>query len=193
MEGWAIDMAGLTILAPNYKLLQSVAQRVLCWAGTGLRNRVQVNTSTTPVTSIFVPELLVLALGPLSLRDNGPDITAGYVAGNNFTFFAANGEATFQDPGTCALLIQPPEIIDFVVTNAVLLETELTYDNSAAGNGVFVDWGDGVVEDLSGDPNGTFPHTYPLSGVYTVQVIDAGDDTNLSVFQVAVPENAFVN
>jgi hypothetical protein len=186
-------MAGLTIFVPNYKLLQSVAQRVLCWAGPTLRNRVGVDTSTTPVSSIFVPELLILTLGPLELRDSGPDVTAGYVAGSSITFFASNGEATFQDPSTCALLSVPPQILDFVVTNAALLEVELTYDMSAAGTGVFVDWGDGFIEDLSGDASGTFPHTYPLSGVYTVVVTDASDDTNFSRFQVAVPEIATVN
>jgi hypothetical protein len=183
---------GLTIAVPNYKLLPAVAQRALCWAGPALRGRIGINSHNTAVAAVTIPDALILALGPLELKEGGVDVTAGFAAGQNVFVATNNGDATFINTNNCAgAPATPPQILSFVVVTG--LDVELTYDNSAAGTGVFVDWGDGVIEDLSGDAAGTFPHTYPLSGVYLVQVIDAGDDTNVSIFHVAVPQSPNVN
>ena len=101
-------MAGgsLTITVPTYAALQSVAQRVSCWAGgttaSGTANNRQIQIlSNTP--AIVIPEAL-FSIGALALEPGGTDLLSGYVPGTNITFNANNGtvDITWGD-GTSTL------------------------------------------------------------------------------------------
>lgn len=184
-------MAGgtLTITVPTYAMLQTVAQRVMCWAGgiAGINNtrRIQIK-STTP--AIVIPEAL-FSIGALTLEPGGADLFAGYVAGTHITFAANNGTTASQNPNTCAADPAQAPIINTVTMNVGgnPLVITLDYTNFAAAGTVNITWGDGT-STLGAAEAAAVNHTYPYRpGVFTVRVTDASVATDFVETQVYLP------
>lgn len=182
-------MAGgsLTITVPTYAALQTVAQRVTCWAGgvAGYNNQRQIQIkSTTP--AIVIPEAL-FAIGALVLEPGGADLLSGYVAGTHITFAANNGTAAYQNPNTCAASAAQPTITTIAMNvGGNPLAITLNYTNTSAGT-VDITWGDGT-STLGAAEAGAAAHTFPYRpGMYTVRVADASVPATYIETQVYVP------
>jgi len=182
-------MAGgsLTITVPIYAALQTVAQRVVCWAGgvAGINNVRQIQIkSTTP--AIVIPEAL-FSIGALVLEPGGADLLAGYVPGTHITFAANNGTAAFQNPNTCAADAAQP-VITTIAMNVGGNPLAITLNYTNTGNGtVDITWGDGT-STLGAAEAGAAAHTFPYRpGVFTVRVADASVPATFVQTQVYVP------
>lgn len=187
-------MAGgsLTITAPNYAMLQQVAQRVVCWAGgTGnynLQSQIQVRIAN-PIPAVLVPESL-FSIGALVLEPGGANLLAGYVAGTHITFAANNGLAAGQNPNTCPAISATPVIINSFATNvgANPLAITMDYANFAGAGTVNVTWGDGTTTAGAAESNAALAHTYPYQpGSFTVRVTDASDATQFTETTITIP------
>ena len=182
-------MAGgsLTITVPTYAALQTVAQRVVCWAGgvAGINEVRQIQIkSTTP--AIVIPEAL-FALGALTLEPGGADLFAAYVPGTHITFAANNGTAAYQNPNTCAASAAQPTITTIAMNvGGDPLAITLNYTNTAAGT-VDITWGDGT-STLGAAEAGAAAHTFPYRpATFTVRVADASVPATFIETQVYVP------
>ena len=182
-------MAGgsLTITVPTYAALQTVAQRVMCWAGgvAGINNTRQIQIlSSTP--AIVIPEAL-FSIGALVLEPGGSDLLSGYVAGTNITFAANNGTAAYQNPNTCAASAAQPTITTVAMNvGGNPLAITLNYTNTANGT-VDITWGDGT-STLGAAEAGAAAHTFPYRpGTFTVRVADASAPATYVETQVYVP------
>jgi hypothetical protein len=180
-------MGSLTITVPTYAALQTVAQRVTCWAGgvAGINNQRQIQfKSTTP--AIVIPEALA-AIGPLVLEIGGTDLWAGYVPGTNITFAANNGTATYVNPNTCAASPAQPLITTIAMNvGSNPLAITLNYTNTGAGT-VDITWGDGT-STLGAAESGAAAHTFPYRpATFTVRVADASVPATFVETQVYVP------
>jgi hypothetical protein len=180
-------MGSLTITVPTYAALQTVAQRVTCWAGgvAGINNQRQIQIkSTTP--AIVIPEALA-AIGPLVLEIGGTDLWAGYVPGTNITFAANNGTATYVNPNTCAASPAQPLITTIAMNvGSNPLAITLNYTNTGAGT-VDITWGDGT-STLGAAESGAAAHTFPYRpATFTVRVADASVPATFVETQVYVP------
>lgn len=182
-------MAGgsLTITVPSYAALQSVVQRVTCWAG-GLAapsvvRQIQIQSWNN---SILIPEAL-FAIGALVLEPGGTDLFAGYVAGTNITFAANNGTAAFQNPNTCAASAAQPTVTTIAMNvGGNPNQITLNYTNTANGT-VDITWGDGT-STLGAAESGASNHTYPYRpGTFNVRVADASAPATFVETQVYVP------
>ena len=184
-------MAGgsLTITVPTYALLQTVAQRVSCWAGGTTAAGVVANKqiqirSWSP--AIVIPEAL-FAIGALTLEPGGADLLSGYVPGTNITFAANNGTAAYQNPNTCAASAAQPVITTIAMNvGGNPLAITLNYTNTGAGT-VDITWGDGTTTAGAAEA-GASNHTYPYRpGVFTLRVADASVPATFVETQVYVP------
>lgn len=177
----------LTITVPSYAALQTVAQRVTCWAGgvAGINNVRQIQISSWN-NAIVIPEAL-FAIGALTLEAGGPDLLAGYVAGTNITFAANNGTATFQNPNTCGASPAQPAITTIAMNvGGNPNQITLNYTNTAAGT-VDILWGDGT-STLGAAESGASNHTYAFRpATFTVRVADASAPATFAETQVYVP------
>lgn len=182
-------MAGgsLTITVPSYAALQTVAQRVVCWAGgvAGINNVRQIQIQSWS-NSILIPEAL-FSIGALTLEAGGADLLSGYVPGTNITFNANNGTATYQNPNTCAASPAQPAITTIAMNvGGNPLQITLNYTNTSAGT-VDITWGDGT-STLGAAESGASNHTYPYRpGTFTVRVADASVPATFAETQVYVP------
>lgn len=187
-------MAGgtLTITAPNYPMLQQVAQRVVCWAGgTGnFQNNAQIQVRpATPVPAVIIPEAL-FSIGALILEPGGADLLAGYVPGTHITFAANNGLAAAQNPNTCPAESATPVTINSFATNVGgnPLAITMDYANFAGAGTVNVTWGDGTTTAGAAESNAALAHTYPFQpGSFTVRVTDASDSTQFTETTITIP------
>lgn len=184
-------MAGgsLTITVPSYAALQTVLQRVTCWAGgvAGIANQRRITVlSTTSVPSVLIPEEL-FSIGALTLEVGGADLLSGYVPGTHITFNANNGTATFQNPNTCAA--SPAEPTIGAVTMNVgsnPLAINLAWTNTGAGT-VDITWGDGT-SSLAQLESSNLNHTYPFRpGTFTVRVADNSAPATYAETQIYLP------
>jgi hypothetical protein len=174
-------MAGgsLTITGVNYKQLEPIAQRVLCWVAAANVRRVKV-VSTVPNASIVIPEEFFGA-GSLVLRRGGTDLVSGYVAGTHISYTVSNANvAVGQNANTCPSSAAQPTI-NSMATNVGgnPLAVTLNYANFAGNGTVNVFWGDGTSTLGAAESNAALAHTYPNAGgiPYTVTVVDASDAT----------------
>lgn len=184
-------MAGgsLTITVPSYAALQTVLQRVTCWAGgvAGINNQRRITVlSTTATPSVFIPEEL-FSIGALTLEVGGSDLLAGYVPGTHITFNANNGTATFINPTTCAVSPALPTI-GAVTMNVGGNPNQINIAWTNTGNGtVDVTWGDGT-STLGAAESSNANHTYAFRGAtFTVRVADASSPSTFAETQVYVP------
>lgn len=184
-------MAGgsLTITVPSYAALQTVAQRVTCWAGgvAGINNvrQIQIQSTANP-PAIRIPEEL-FSIGALVLEVGGADLLSGYVPGTNITFNANNGTATYQNPNTCAASPALPTI-EAVTMNVGSDPFAINVAWLNTGNGtVNVTWGDGTATNGAAEDSNA-NHTYGFRGAtFTVRVADASAPATYAETQIYVP------
>lgn len=180
-------MGSLTITVPTYAALQTVAQRVVCWAGgvAGINNVRQIQIkSTTP--AIVIPESLA-AIGPLVLEVGGADLWSGYVPGTNITYAANNGTATYQNPNTCDASPAQP-VLGAVTMNVGgnPLVVNVAWTNTGNGT-VDISWGDGTTTAGAAEAS-NLNHTYPFRpATFTVRIADASVPATYVETQIYVP------
>lgn len=185
-------MAGgsLTINVATYAMLQSVAQRVSCWAG-GVANRTNNNKirilSTQQQPAVWIPEEL-FSIGALALKPGGSDLLSGYVAGTNISYDANNGTQAVQNPNTCAAdAAHSPQITSVTMNvGGNTLAITLAYANFTGDGTVNITWGDGTSTNGAAE-SGTSNHTYPHIGVYTIRVADASAPTIYTEQMIYLP------
>lgn len=183
-------MAGgsLTITVPSYAALQTVLQRVTCWAGgvAGYNNQRRITVlSTTGTPSVYIPEEL-FSIGALVLEVGGSDLLSGYVAGTNITYNANNGTATYINPNTCAASPALPTIGAVTMNvggNPAVVN--MAWVNTANGT-VDVNWGDGVIQ-TGQTESSNLNHTYVRGNTYTVRVSDNSAPATYAETQIYVP------
>lgn len=185
-------MAGgsLTILVPNYAMLQQVTQRVVCWSG-GVAHpdtrRVQIVTAT-PVQAVRIPEEIFAAHGALRLEPGGSDLLSGYVAGSHITFTAANGASAALNPNTCLDNADAPQITNITMSvGGNPLQINMAWVNVATNGTVNITWGDGTSNNGAAE-SGNLNHTYPGGQrLYTIRVTDASVATAWTETTVYIP------
>lgn len=180
-------MGSLTITVPTYAALQTVAQRVTCWAG-GTANmannrRIQLR-SWQP--AIVIPEEL-FSIGALVLEVGGANLLAGYVPGTNITYAANNGTASYQNPGTCAASPALPTLGAVTMNvGSNPLAVNVAWDNTGNGT-VDISWGDGTSTAGAAEASNA-NHTYPgRPATYTVRIADASAPATFVETQIHVP------
>lgn len=183
-------MAGgsLTISVDTYAQAPAVFERVLCWASTAA-NKMAIRTdrAASGTISVVVPEAN-FGVGALVLKRGGTDLVAGYVAGTNISYTIGNGNAIEQNVNTCpSSATQPTTTGAAFLTNVGgnPLAVSLIYANVALAGVVNIFWGDGT-STLGAAESGTENHTYVLTGVYKVQVVDASVGTDIATMYVDV-------
>lgn len=182
-------MAGgsLTITVPTYAALQTVAQRVTCWAGgvgaSTIQRQIQI-LSNTP--AIVIPEALA-SIGALTLKVGGADLWSGYVPGTFVTVAANNGVATYQNPDTCAASPALPSLGAVTMNvGSNPLAVNVAWLNTGNGT-VNITWGDGT-STLGAAEDSNANHTYPYRpGIFTVRIADATAPTTYVETQIYVP------
>lgn len=181
-------MAGgsLTISVGTYAEAPAVFARVLCWASTAA-NKLAIRTdrAASGTIAIVVPEAN-FGVGSLVLKRAGTDLVAGYVAGTHISYVAANGAAVEQNVNTCPSSAAQPTVTSFATNvGGNPLAVSLVYANVAAAGTVNIFWGDGT-STLGAAEAGTEAHTYTLTGVYQIRIVDASSAVDVATFYVNV-------
>lgn len=179
-------MGSLRITVDSPAQLETVSQRVNCWAGADAQY-VQVQMGASP--ALLIPEPLLTAHGSLTLKRGGTDLVAGYVAGTNIVAHAGNGLAMSQDPGTCAADTNQPTITatGIVIQASPAFTIQLNYANVVAAGTVDITWGDGT-SDLAQAESGAILHTYPGGHDWRIRIADASVPTDWAETIVHIPD-----
>ena len=185
-------MAGgsLTVLVDTWDKVPPIAQRMICWVAAGNRDKVQVLHN--PGGGNFGLRVLEehFGVGAFPLKRGGTNLVAGYVAGSHVVFSIANGDAVAQGPvPACpASTNQPtttgaPSVVLNVGGNPRAIT--LNYANVGGGGTVNIFWGDGT-STLGAAESGAANHTYPDVGVWTIEVVDASDATQVARLAIKI-------
>lgn len=185
-------MAGgsLTVTFDDWPKATAVVSRVLCWMAAGNRDKAQVQMQAgNRKFGIRVLEEHFGA-GSLVLKRGGTDLVAGYVAGTNIVYDAANGQGLSQEVNTC-----PSSAAQPTTTTATPVAVNvggnpraitLNYANVGAAGTVNIYWGDGT-SNLGAAESAALGHTYPDSGTYKIKVEDASSPADFAEFWVKIP------
>lgn len=172
-------MAGgsLTITVNQWKKVQPVVERVLCWLTAGNRDKVVIQTSRGDGKfGVRIPEEYFN--GSLVLKRGGTNLVAGYVAGTHIVADIGDGDVISQAVNTCpASTLQPTTTA--LVTKSVggnPRAVTLTYANAGGAGTVNINWGDGTTTAGAAE-SGSSNHTYPDVGPWIISVADASDTT----------------
>jgi|SRR5688500_12193864 len=181
-------MAGgsLTVTVDTYAQAAAVAQRLLCQMSAANRPLLQTDRSAGGGIAFIMPEAAFPA--NVLLKRGGTDLVSGYVAGTHITYNATNGMAIEQNVNTCPSSATQPTTTGASFTTNVggnPLAVSLIYANVAAAGTVNIFWGDGT-STLGAAESGTSAHTYTLTGVYRIQVVDASVGTDVATMYVDV-------
>jgi len=181
-------MAGgkLTVTVDTYAQAPAVAQRILCQMSAANRPFLLTDRAANGVIAFVLPEERFPA--NLLLKRLGTDLLAGYVAGTSISFHAGNGNAIEQNVNTCPASTNQPTTTGAAFNINVggnPLATSLVYANLGGAGTVNIFWGDGT-STLGAAESGTSAHTYTLTGVYRIQVVDATVGTDIATMYVDV-------
>ena len=183
-------MAGgsLTLLVDAFPKAPAIAQRLMCWVLAANRGNIQYLPNPVPGKMGFrVPEESFN--GALVLKRGGTNLVAGYVAGTHIIFDIVNGDGIAQGavPACPASTNQPTTTGTAVVLNVGgnVRAITLNYANFAGAGTVNIFWGDGT-STLGAAESGAANHTYPDVGVWTIQVVDASDATQIAEFAIKI-------
>lgn len=181
-------MAGgsLTVTVDTYAQAPAVAQRILCQMTAPNRPFLATDRAASGGIAFVLPEERFPA--NLLLKRGGTDLVAGYVAGTHITYNAGNGMAIEQNVNTCpASTTQPTTTGASFATNVGgnPLATTLTYANAVGAGTVNIFWGDGT-STLGAAESGSSNHTYPLTAVYQVRIVDATSAADVATLYVNV-------
>lgn len=184
-------MAGgsLTLLVDAFAKAPAVAQRLQCWVLAANRASIAyVPVAPGGKMGFRVPEESFN--GALVLKRGGTNLVAGYVAGTHITLDVSNGDGIAQGavPACPASTNQPtttgaPSVVLNVGGNPRAIT--LNYANVGGGGTVNIFWGDGT-STLGAAESGASNHTYPDTGVWTIQVVDATDATQIAEFAIKI-------
>lgn len=183
-------MAGgsLTLLVDSFQKAPPIAQRLMCWVLAANRPTVQYLPNAPGGKMGFrIPEESFN--GALVLKRGGTNLVAGYVAGTHVVLDIVNGDGIAQGavPACPASTNQPTTTGTAVVLNVGGNPRAITlnYANVGGGGTVNIFWGDGT-STLGAAESGASNHTYPDVGVWTIQVVDASDATQIAEFAVKI-------
>ena len=181
-------MAGgsLTVTVDTYAQAPAVAKRILCQVLAANRSRVRADRATSGAIAFVVPEEIFPA--NLLLKRGGTDLVAGYVAGTHISYNASNGNAIEQDVTTCPASTTQPTTTGAAFNINVggnPLAVSVVYANAVGAGTVNIFWGDGT-STLGAAESGTEAHTYTMTAVYQIRIVDATVATDIATFYVDV-------
>ena len=181
-------MAGgsLTVTVDTYAQAPAVAQRILCQMSAANRPFLLTDRSASGNIAFRLPEERFPA--NLLLKRLGTDLLAGYVAGTHISYHAGNGNAIEQNVNTCPASTNQPTTTGAAFNINVggnPLAVSLVYANTVGNGLVNIFWGDGT-STLAAAESGTEAHTYTLTAVYQVRIVDATSATDVASFYVDV-------
>lgn len=181
-------MAGgsLTVTVDTYAQAPAVAQRLLCQMSAANRPFLRTDRAASGAIAFVMPEERFPA--NVLLKRGGTDLVAGYVAGTHITYFAGNGNAIEQNVNTCPASTNQPTTTGAAFNVNVggnPLATSLVYANAVGAGTVNIFWGDGT-STLGAAESGTSAHTYTLTGVYQIRVVDATSSADVATMYVDV-------
>lgn len=181
-------MAGgsLTVVVDTYAQAPAVAQRLLCQMSAANRPFLATDRAYNGSIAFRMKEEHFPA--NVLLKRLGTDLLSGYVAGTNITYFAGNGNAIEQNVNTCPASTNQPTTTGNAVNVNVggnPLAISLVYANLGGAGTVNIFWGDGT-STLGAAESGTSAHTYVLTGVYQIRVVDATVSTDVATMWVDV-------
>lgn len=183
-------MAGgsLTLLVDAFAKAPPIAQRLMCWVLAANR----ANIAYVPVAPGGMMGFRVREEdfnGALVLKRGGTNLVAGYVAGTHVVLNVSNGDGIAQGavPACPASTNQPTTTGTAVVLNVGGNPRAITlnYANVGGAGLVNIFWGDGT-STLGAAESGAANHTYPDVGVWTIQVVDATDATQIAEFAIKI-------
>jgi hypothetical protein len=184
-------MAGgsLTLLVDAFQKAPPIAQRLICWVLAANRGNIAYLANPAPGKMGFRVREEDFN-GALVLKRGGTNLVAGYVAGTHITLDVSNGDAIAQGavPACPASTNQPtttgsPSVVLNVGGNPRTIT--LNYANFGGAGLVNIFWGDGT-STLGAAESGAANHTYPDVGVWTIQVVDATDATQVAELSVKI-------
>lgn len=183
-------MAGgsLTVLVDSFAKVPPIAQRLMCWVLAANRANVQyLPVAPGGKMGFRIPEESFN--GALVLKRGGTNLVAGYVAGTHITVDVVNGDGIAQGAvPTCPASTNQPTTTGTAVTLNVggnVRAITLNYANFGGAGTVNIHWGDGT-STLAAAESGAANHTYPDVGVWTIQVVDATDATQIAEFSIKI-------
>lgn len=181
-------MAGgsLTVTVDTYAQAPAVAQRLLCQMSAANRPFLRTDRAANGTIAFVMPEERFPA--NVLLKRLGTDLLAGYVAGTHISFNAGNGAAIEQNVNTCPSSAAQPTTTgaSFAINvGGNPLATTLTYANAVGAGTVNIFWGDGT-STLGAAESGSSNHTYTLTGVYQVRIVDATSAVDVATLYVDV-------
>lgn len=181
-------MAGgsLTVTVDVYNQAPSVAQRILCQMSAANRPFLRTDRAASGAIAFVLPEERFPV--NLLLKRGGTDLLSGYVAGTNITANIGNGNSIEQNVNTCPASTNQPTTTGAAFNINVggnPLATSLVYANLGGAGTVNIFWGDGT-STLGAAESGTALHTYTLTGVYRIQVVDATSSADVATMWVDV-------
>lgn len=181
-------MAGgsLTVTVDVYNQAPAVAQRILCQMSAANRPFLRTDRAASGTIAFVLPEERFPA--NILLKRGGTDLLSGYVAGTNISFTVGNGNAIEQNANTCPASTNQPTTTGNAVNLNVggnPLAISLVYANTGGNGTVNIFWGDGS-STLGAAESGTSAHTYVLTGVYKIQVVDATSSSDVATMFVDV-------
>lgn len=181
-------MAGgsLTVTVDTYAQAPAVAQRLLCQMSAANRPYLRTDRAANGAIAFVMPEERFPA--NVLLKRLGTDLLSGYVAGTHVSYNASNGMAIEQNVNTCpSSAAQPTTTGASFLTNVGSnpLAVSLIYANVVAAGLVDIFWGDGT-STLGAAESGTENHTYTLTGVYQIRVVDATSAADVATMYVDV-------
>ena len=180
----------LTVTFNDWLKAGDTVSRILCWIAAA--NRVNAQMIMNPGGAKFairVPEESFGA-GSLVLKRGGTDLVAGYVAGTNIVYDAANGQAMSTNVNTCPSSAAQPTTTG--VTPVIMnvggnpRAITLNYANVGAAGTVNIYWGDGT-SNLAAAESGALAHTYPDVGSWKIRIEDASVPTDAVEFWIRIP------
>lgn len=184
-------MAGgsLTIVFDDFMKASAAAERVLCWLAAGNKDKLQYQ----PIAGARKFGLRVaeeaFGAGALVLKRGGTDVVAGYVAGTNIVYDAANGQGMSLNANTC-----PSSAAQPTTTTATPVATNvggnpraitLNYANVAAAGTVNIYWGDGTAN-LAAAESAALGHTYPDVGSWKIRIEDVSAPADFVEFWIKI-------
>ena len=185
-------MAGgsLTVTFDDWLKAQAAAERLLCWLAAGNRDKVTVQMNPGGRRFGLRVREEEFGAGALLFKRGGTDVVAGYVAGTNIVYDAANGQAMSLAVNTCPSSAAQPTTTG--VTPVVVnvggnpRAVTLNYANVGAAGTVNIYWGDGT-SNLAAAESGALAHTYPDTGQWKIRIEDVSVPTDAVEFWIKIP------
>lgn len=179
----------LTITFDDWGKAQAAAESVQCWLSAANKDKLQVRMQQGNNRFGLRVAEEHFGAGALILKRGGTDLVAGYVAGTNITYDAANGQGLFINANVCAARTAQP-----TTTTATPVATNvggnpraitLNYANAVGNGTVNIYWGDGTAN-MAAAESAALGHTYPDVGSWKIRIEDVTSPADFVEFWIKI-------